>query len=443
MKKSLYNHTERETMKPTSKVLRLLAALLALALVAAACGDDDDNADGDTGGGDDDTEQPSGGGEEVGVDRDAGTISLGVITPLTGPVSIIGLPLSKGAQVYWDKVNADGGIGGELQVELVTEDNEYNPQTTVDVYNRIKGDVALFGQILGTPPTQAVLPQLATDGILAAPASLDAEWVGEEYLIPVGAPYQIQAANGLTWWHDSQSEGDDTYCAMIQDDPYGEAGLEGAEAAADDLGIELAEVARFAGGAEDVTAQVGQLSGAGCTVNLLVSTPSDTGTIFGAAAGAEYFPTWLGQSPSYIGALAGSPLAPYLEATFYLLAEGTEWGDEETPGMVEMIADQQEYAPDQEPDTFFIFGYAQAKAVHAILEKAFADGDLSREGIKSALEGVGDVAFDGLFGDYTYGAPADRVAPKETTIFKFNPDGPAGLEKLETVTSPAAEEFDF
>lgn len=428
-------------MKTTSKVLRLLAVMLALALVAAACGDDDDNADGDNGG--DDTEQPSGGGEEIGVDRDAGTISLGVITPLTGPVSIIGLPLSKGAQVYWDKVNEEGGVGGELQVELLTEDNEYNPQTTVDVYNRIKGEVAMFGQILGTPPTQAVLPQLSSDNILAAPASLDAEWVGEEFLIPVGAPYQIQSANGLTWWHETQAEGDETYCAIIQDDPYGEAGLAGYEAAAEELDVEIAEVARYAGGAEDVTAQVGQLSGAGCTVNLIVSTPSDTGTVFGAAAGAEYTPVWLGQSPSYIGALAGSPLAPYLEATFYLLAEGTEWGDTETPGMVEMIADQEKFAPDQEPDTFFIFGYAQAKAVHAVLEKAFADGDLSRDGLKAAYESVGDVSFDGLFGDYTYGPPADRVAPKETTIFKFNPDGPAGLEKLETVTSPAAEGFDF
>ncbi|MDE0805519.1 MAG: ABC transporter substrate-binding protein [Acidimicrobiales bacterium] len=429
-------------MKPTSKVLRLLAAMLSLALVAAACGDDDDSADGDTGG-DDDTEQPSGGGEEVGVDRDAGTISLGVITPLTGPVSVIGLPLSKGAQVYWDSVNADGGIGGELMVELVTEDNEYNPQTTVDVYNRIKGDVAMFGQILGTPPTQAVLPQLSTDGILAAPASLDAEWVAEEYLIPVGTPYQIQAANGLTWWHESQSEGDDTYCAMIQDDPYGESGLEGMEAAAADLDVEIAEIARFAGSAEDVTAQVGQLSDAGCNVNLLVSTPSDTATIFAASAGAEYFPTWLGQSPSYVSALAGSPLAPYLEATFYQLSEGTEWGDPDTPGMVDMIADQEEFAPDQEPDTFFIFGYAQAKAVHAILEKALADDDLSREGIKAALEGIGEVAFDGIFGDYTYGAPADRVAPKSTTIFKFNPDSPAGLEKIDELTSPSAESFDF
>lgn len=436
-------------MRDTSRLFRLLAVLFAFSLFAAACGDDDD-AGGD--GGDTDTTEDGGddggdgggGGEEVGVDRDGGTITLGVITPLTGAVSIIGLPLSQGAQVYWDHVNEElGGIGGELQVELLTEDNEYNPQTTVDVYNRIKGDVALFGQILGTPPTQAVLPQLDSDGILAAPASLDAEWVAEEYLIPVGAPYQIQSANGLTWWEESQSEGDDTYCAMIQDDPYGESGLEGWEAAAEDLGVEVATVARFAGQAEDVTAQIGQLSDAGCTVNLLVSTPSDTGTIFGAAAAAEYTPTWLGQSPSYITAFKDSPLAPYLGATYYQLSEGTEWGDTSVEGMAQMLEHQQTYAPDQTPDIYFVFGYYQAKAVHALLEKAFENDDLSREGLKAALDELGEVTFDGLTGDYTLGAPADRVPPKETTIYKFNADKEVGLEKVEVVTSETAENFEF
>ena len=430
-------------MRHTSKLFRILAILFALALVAGACGDDDDETttedtseDGGDGG--------DGGGEEIGVDRDGGSITLGVITPLTGPVSVIGLPLSQGAQVYWDYVNEElGGVGGELEVNLLTEDNEYNPQTTVDVYNRIKDEVALFGQILGTPPTQAVLPQLASDGILAAPASLDAEWVAEEYLIPVGAPYQVQSANGLHWWSETQSEGDDVYCAMIQDDPYGEAGLEGFEAAAETLDIEIAEIARFAGGAEDVTAQIGQLQDAGCTVNLLTSVPSDTGTIFGAAAAASYLPTWLGQSPSYITALKDTPLADYLAPTFYQLSEGTEWGDDSVAGMAQMIEHQEAYAPDQTPDIFFVFGYAQAKAVHQILEKAYDDGDMSRAGLKNALETLGLVEFDGLFGDYTYGPPADRVTPKETTIYKFNAEKATGLEKVEVVTSETADGFDF
>ena len=40
-----------------------------------------------------------------------------------------------------------------------------------------------------------MLPQLKPDNIVAAPASLDAFWVREQNLLPIGAPYQIQAIN--------------------------------------------------------------------------------------------------------------------------------------------------------------------------------------------------------------------------------------------------------
>lgn len=430
-----------------SKLLRLLSVLFALSLVAAACGDDDDETTTEDTGETDDTDgtdDTSGAtGEEPGVDRDAKTITLGVVTPLTGPVSIIGLPLSAGAQAYWDSVNAEGGVGGEFEVELDTADNEYNQQATVDAYNRIKGEVAMFSQILGTPPTQAVLPQLSRDGILAAPASLDAEWVGEEYLIPVGGPYQVQAANGLHWWNEEMSEGDDVYCAIIQDDPYGEAGLEGFQAAAEALDLEIAVTARYAGGAQDVTAQVGELQGANCSVILLVSVPTDTGTILGTAAAGQYTPTWLGQSPSYITALKDSPLADYLGQTYFQLSEGTEWGDESVPGMAEMLDVHAEYTPDQGADIFYVFGYFQAKVVHAILEAAYEADDFSREGLKAAYEGVGTVSFDGLTGDYVYGPPEDCNPPRETTIYSFDAEKPTGLAKEAVVTSDTAEGFEF
>jgi ABC-type branched-subunit amino acid transport system substrate-binding protein len=425
-----------------SRLLRLLAVLFALALVAAACGDDDDNGAA-TDDSDDTDGPPADDGREYGVDRDAGTITIGVITPLTGDVAAIGIPLSTGAQAYWEKVNDEGGIGGEFQVVLNTQDNEYIPQATVDAYNRIKDDVALFGQILGTPPTQAVLPQLSRDGILAAPASLDAEWVEEEWLIPVGGPYQVQSANGLHWWHEEMSDGDDVYCAMIQDDAYGNAGLEGFEDAAETLDVEIAEVARYSLGAQDVTAQIGDLTSAGCTVNLIVSVPSDTGTIFGTAAGAEYFPTWLGQSPSYITAFKDSALAPYLSATYYQLSEGTEWGDTSVEGMAEMLDVHAEYASDQTPDIYFVFGYYQASLIHQILEAAHEADDFSRAGLKSAFEGLGTVSFGGLTGDYTYGSPEERNPARDTVIYAVNPELPVGLETVAHVQSQTAEDFDF
>ena len=55
------------------------------------------------------------------------TITLGEISPLTGVAAVIGKPLTKGQEVYWQYVNDTlGGVGQKLpkeeryKVELIT-----------------------------------------------------------------------------------------------------------------------------------------------------------------------------------------------------------------------------------------------------------------------------------------------------------------------------------
>jgi len=104
---------------------------------------------------------------------DGKTIKLGVLTPLSGPVAVIGQPLTAGNQLWFDKLNASGGVAGKYKVQLVERDTRYDPPTAVQGYNRLKGDVAAFAQILGTGITQAIMPQLKRDDIVAAPATLE------------------------------------------------------------------------------------------------------------------------------------------------------------------------------------------------------------------------------------------------------------------------------
>jgi hypothetical protein len=76
----------------TPTLFRLLALFFVLALVAGACGGRDDD-DGDAGG-----QEGEDGELATGPGFDGKTIKLGVITPLSGPVSgIIGLPLPRAA----------------------------------------------------------------------------------------------------------------------------------------------------------------------------------------------------------------------------------------------------------------------------------------------------------------------------------------------------------
>jgi ABC-type branched-subunit amino acid transport system substrate-binding protein len=410
------------------------ALLLSLSLVA--CG----------GAGQDD----SGGGGSAGAPGattgfDGKTIKLGVLTPLSGTVAVIGQPLTSGNEVYFDALNAKGGVAGKYKVELVQEDTQYKTDVAVQKYNKIKGDVVAFTQVLGTAPTLAVLPQLKTDKILAAPASLDALWVREDNLLPVGAPYQVQAINAMDYYlSDGGGAKTDTICTMVQDDVYGEAGQQGIDFAAEKYGFSVANTQKFKVGTENYAGQIGALAGAGCQMVFLVATPSDAAKVWGTAAQARFAPQWFGQSPSYTGALAKSAVAPYMQQRVLIVAEGTEWGDDSAPGMKQMVASATKYAPDQPPDYYFAFGYNQAHAMTAVLEKAVELGDLSRAGILKASAELGKVGFDGLAGDYVYGPAATRNPPRSSTVFAVDPSKPFGLKTVKyNFSSDAAKEFEF
>ncbi|HET8756486.1 MAG TPA: ABC transporter substrate-binding protein [Solirubrobacteraceae bacterium] len=418
----------------TKRVLWLVALV---ALVLAGCG-----------GAADEGESSDDGGEAASLKNvpgfDGTTIKLGVLTPLSGPVAVIGLPLTAGNQVYFESVNADGGIAGKYKVELVQEDTQYSPPKTVQQYNKIKGDVVAFTQVLGTAPTLAVLPQLRSDGMIAAPASLDALWVREENLLPVGGPYQIQAINALDYYVNQADGKGKNVCSFIQDDAYGEAGQAGVDFAAEKLGFDVVDTQKFKVGDKDVTGQIQRLQRSKCDAVFLVATPTDAGTIWGTAAKLGFAPRWIGQSPSWIDELGASPLAEYLQKTTWITAEGTEWGDDQVEGMTAMVDRVKQYKPDQDPDYYFSFGYLQGQAMTALLEKAVELGDLSHEGLMKASQELGTVSFDGLSGDYTYGPAEERNPPRTTTIYEVDPDKPFGLGTLEyQYESDAAKEYEF
>ena len=44
-----------------------------------------------------------------------------------------------------------------IKVNLVEKDTQYSPQLEVQQYNAIKNQVAMFGESLGTPTTQAIV----------------------------------------------------------------------------------------------------------------------------------------------------------------------------------------------------------------------------------------------------------------------------------------------
>jgi ABC-type branched-subunit amino acid transport system substrate-binding protein len=439
---------------------RWLAVLASLALVAAACGDDDDDdattdttvaettvdteatettaaettAAPDTETTTADTEAEPAGPPEEAPGFDGSTISVGYLTDQSGAISVIGVPLLTGAQLYFDAINGEGGIAGQYPVEVVAGDTQDTAGTAVQEYQRVKDGVTLFANILSTPPTQAVLEFLRQDSILSVPGSLLSDWAREPNLLPVGAPYEVEMINLADWYVNEQGSADDVFCAVAVDDLYGEGSMRGVEFAAEQLGFEIAETVTIARGDSDFTAQLGTLSGAGCQAVFAATLPVEQRAMLGQAG--DFQPTWLGALPSFISLLADDTLY----ANFYVAVDSPAFADAAAAEGMQPFLDAIA-AAGEDPNAFLLAGWIQAQAVTLVLEQAVANGDLSREGILQAATELGPQDFGGLTGVYDYG-PADTRRPaSQTQIITIDTTAPGAVVGVATVDSEAADAY--
>lgn len=374
------------------------------------------------------------------------TIVLGALTPLSDAVAVIGKPILAGVTTYFDKLNAEqGGVGGKYKVRILAEDITYaNPSSGAQKYQKIKDQVAMFAMVLGTDQVNGVLPLLTEDTLIAVPTTFDAEWVRDERLLPWGVPYQLQAINGVGYALTEGGHAGQTVCTMTLATGYGQATVEGVEHLAKAMGFRVAVNATFKQDDQDFVAPVTQLKNAGCGVIMLAALPNVTGKVLGTAAQLGFAPRWIGTSPSWHHALAASPIKDYLVKTFWQSWDGPEATDTTEAGVRTMLAAQAKYAPDQGPDWYYYGGYIMAFAIHAMLEKAVASGDLTRAGFKAASASAGTVTSDGLASPWTYGEVASRNPPRVASILRVNPAEPLGLTLARRGFSvPAAATYEF
>lgn len=328
-------------------------------------------------------------------------------------------------------------------VELKVGDTQDSEATTVQEYLRLKDDVALFAQVLSTPPTQALLEFLEEDGIIAVPGSLAGQWANEPLLVPNGTAYQFEMMNLADWYVNESGLGsaDDTFCVIRTNDKYGEDSMEGIEFAAEQLGLNVAEEQTLARGDTAFTAQVTALDGAGCDAVFTVTVAFETNGMLSEANAQGFEPVWLGALPSYISLLAGAN--PDLYANFYVALDTPNFSDTDVPGMAKFI-DRWEAFGNGSPNSFHLSGYFQSIAIKALLEEAVSRGDLSREGLQDALANLGEVDLEGLADNYVYGTPENRIPARGVRIYQFDPSNPPNLvTEVANIESPLTEAFDL
>ena len=101
------------------------------------------------------------------------TIKIGGIYPLSGNVAVYGTEAKNGVELAVAEINAAGGINGK-QVELIAEDDEGNPEKTVNAYKKLttKDDVKFIIGSLTSGCTQAITSLAQSQKVLiVAPAA--------------------------------------------------------------------------------------------------------------------------------------------------------------------------------------------------------------------------------------------------------------------------------
>lgn len=373
---------------------------------------------------------------------DGSSIKLGYLTDFTGSLAILGIPLLSGAQAYWAWVNDNGGIAGKYQVELITGDTKDQVDSTITEYQRIKGDVVMFAEVLSTPPTQALLEFLKEDGVVAVPGSLAGAWASEPLLLPTGAAYEYEAINLADWYVNASGMANpaDVYCVVYVNDKYGRDSLEGLEFAVENLGLELAERQTINRGDRAFTAQVTAFSDAGCTVIFALTVPVEQNSILAEAQSQGLEPVWLGLLPTYLNILGAG--RPDLWANYYVAIDSPNLNDTSVPGMAKFLERYEQYG-EGAVDTFKLSGYVQSIAVHDLLELAAQKGDFSREGIRAAMAELGEVELEGLMAEnYVYGTPENRRPTSAIRIFQYDQTQPPNfLREITIWDSPLTEKF--
>lgn len=180
------------------------------------------------------------------------TIVLGQSAPLTGPAAQLGIQFREGAKLYFNQINAKGGVLGRT-IELRTLDDGYEPEkTTANTKKFLSENVfALFGYI-GTPTSLAALP-LATE----SKTPFFAPFTGAQslrepfnrYAIHVRASYFDETAAIV---RQAAAVGIKKFSVLYQNDAYGKAGLEGVERALKTLNLPMTSTGTFERNTVDV-----------------------------------------------------------------------------------------------------------------------------------------------------------------------------------------------
>lgn len=358
---------------------------------------------------------------------DGTTIRIGLLTTTTHPIwGGVGKAISAGIEARVAAINRAGGIGGRYKVVVVKGETNYDPAETLGQIQATKNSVVAYVSLLGTPSTEAAEPILRAEGMLASPASQEARWASAPNLLPIFNSYQVQAINGIAYFSEQFQTTNagirPIVCGVSVATSFGEAGSEGIRSAALTLPVSLGPIVSVAPTETSFATAIGALKSAGCQATFVTVGPAQTLGLVLTGRQLAFSTRWIIMGAAFSDRIVTPQTGPLFEQSAWVVGDGTQWGDDSVPGMVQMkaelIASDNRYWTEN-PDVGLSYGWAQARTIERVLEAAVAGNDLSRGGVLSASQSVGTIDIGGI-GSPTNYSQAVRLANARTTIFNVD-----------------------
>ena len=343
-----------------------------------------------------------------------GAFKIGVIGPLTGPAAAYGIAVQNGADLAVKEINAAGGANG-VMLEMNAQDDEHDPQKSVNAYNTLKdwGAQAIVGSTT-SDPCIAVAAETSNDNMFQiTPSGSAVECVAPENVFRVcfadpdqgtaSAVYigENKLATKIAVIYDSST----TYSSGIREAFVKEAANQGLEVVADE--------AFTADNATDFSVQLDKAKEAGAELVFLPIYYQEASVILKQASDKDFAPIFFG-CDGMDGILTVKNFDTALAEGLMLLTPFSTTEESSKAFTEAYVA-----AYGIEPNQFAADSYDAVYAIKAALEKSgvAADADFSTvcDAFKTAMT---EITIDGLTGEgMTWNAAGEPdKAPKAVKI---------------------------
>ncbi len=330
-------------------------------------------------------------------------IVLGSNNDLSGPFAAFGGPATKAAQLYFDEVNAKGGVHGR-KIRYVVEDHAYQMPKAIAGMNKLVNSDKVFAmfQSLGTPMNIAAFKLQDAKGIPnISPLSGARQMLQEpvKYHFAGTSSYYAQILAGVK--HLAGSKGHKVTCSMYLPTDFGKEIKLATVDAAKANGLEFKAETTHKPDETDFIGAISKLKAEGCQLVTMALTVRQTITAYATARKIGW------KDADFISASAGfhTVMAKVPGGITNGLHAAAGWADllarMDNPKVAGWFKKYTEATGEKLPGTGALLGRSAAEAIVRALEAA--GKDLTADSLVAGMETL-DYQDDFLDNRITYSA---------------------------------------